>query len=184
MGYEYRELSKRKIEQLNALKLSGLYGREISFDGGWECLTTPEENVVFTQTDISHESDMPDRYFLEYNGWYYFIDMFSHFLRLERNGKPVAVDKLVKEKHKKRRATASDCFMRYEIQIISAGFTREPERAEGKPAEEEIVEVLKEIVPAWDEYAAGLKYPKERYFITLCYKGEELLHEYCLREEQ
>lgn len=183
MQYEYRELSEEKIEQLNALELSGMYGGKVRFDGGWECLSTPDENVVFTQTDISHESDMPDRYFLEYNGWYYFIDMFSHFLRLERNGKPVAVDKLVKEKHKKRRKKASDCFMQYEIQIISAGFTREPESAEGKPAEEEILEVLTDVIPVWKEYATGLKYPKDRRFTTLCYKGEELLHEYCLHEE-
>ena len=184
MQYEYRELRKEKIEQLNSLELTGMYGGEIRFDGGFECLTSPDEQVVFTQIDISHESDMPDLYFLAYKGWYYYIDMFGHFLRLERNGKTVAAEKLVKEKHKKRRKLASDCFVKYEIDRIGNGFTAEHAGSEEKPEEAEILEVLKEVIPVWEEYVPGLKYPEDRRFTTLCYKGEELLHEYCLREEQ
>ena len=183
MQYEYRELSKEKIEQLNALKLTGMYGGNFDFDG-WECLTSQDEQVVFTQIGVSHESDMPDLYFFAYNGWYYYIDMLGHFLRLERNGKTVATEKLVKEKHKKRRKLASDCFVKYEIERIGNGFTAEHAGSEEKPEEAEILEVLKEVIPVWEEFATGLKYPKERRFTTLCYKGEELLHEYCLREEQ
>lgn len=183
MQYAYRELSEKKCEQLNTLELGGVYGEKVEFDG-WDCLSTSDEKVIFTQIGFSHESDSPDQYFLEYNGWYYVVYIFFDFLRLERNGKSVAIEKLVKEKHKKRRKLASDCFTEYEIERISSGFQVEGACEECKPEESEIVEVLKDVIPVWDEYAIGLKYPKERYFTTLCYKGKELLHEYCLREEQ
>lgn len=184
MQFEYRELSEEKIEQLNALKLTGMYGVEEDFGGGWECLTTPDESVIFTQIGFSHESDMPDWYFLEYNGWYYTVYIFSRYLRTERNGEVIPVEKLIKEKHKKRRKLASNCLMEYEIETIGKGVKGEYARIECQPEEAEIVEVLKDVIPVWEEYATGLKYPKDCRFTTLCYKGEELLHEYRLREEQ
>jgi len=79
---------------------------------------------------------------------------------------------------------ASDCFAEYEIESIGNGFQRGDASEEYKPEESEIVEVLKDVIPVWEEYVPGLKYPKERRFTTLRYKGEELLHEYLLHEEQ
>ena len=73
MEYEYRYLSKEKYEQLNAKKFENMYGTVMKFNALGECVTTADEEIVFTALGYSHEDYIPDQFFLNYNGWYFYI---------------------------------------------------------------------------------------------------------------
>ncbi len=170
MKYEYRELSNEKSEQLNAMGFKDMYGNECFFDGGEECLTTSDEKIVFALVNYSHEEDFPNWYLLEYNGWYYMIDMFERYLGAESLGKKLDRETLIKYKKKEKPITY---FMANDITAIGTGVQGNTEEKE--PETEEIVAVLKELIPVWNQYNAGRMNVNDSLVTTeIRYKDEVL----------
>lgn len=83
MQFQYRNLSKNKMEELSTKKLVNMYGIVETFDS--ECVTTPDESIVFTQIAYSHEYDIPNEYFLQYNNWFLYIYSFRKLFNSEKN---------------------------------------------------------------------------------------------------
>ena len=151
MQYEHRELSEEKAEQLNAMRFTNMYGSVEEFDD-WECVVTGDESVVFTQIGNSHEDDIPNQYFLEYHGWYFYVYSFKEALGAEPNGEGLDLKKLNRITH-----------------IIEVNFDRTKEEL---PAIEVIVSVLKEVIPIWNQYHSGRVIPGDRIVTEVRYEGE------------
>jgi len=135
MKYEYRELSKEKIEKLDAKKFVNMYGTVEKFGGGQECVTTVDEEIVFTQIGYSHENYIPHEFFLNYNDWYFYVYVDEKSQGRESNGMGVNYRELsIIER------------------IENATFDRSKDEA---PTEEEVLKVLKEVVPVWNQNNHG-----------------------------
>ena len=147
--YEYRELSKEKSKSLNARRYTNMYRTEIRFDGGARCVTTETEDVVFKQIGFSHEDYIAQEYFLDYKGWYFYIYMF--------------------EKH--AGSTKNDIGKDYHhINIISRIINVTSGQKENAPTEEEVIEILKDILPIWNQHNGGRLKPGDRILTEIQYK--------------
>lgn len=152
MEYEYRELSKEKCEQLNVKKFANMYNSLVGFDGGCRCVTTPDEGIVFTQIGYSHENYIANEFFLNFSDWYFYAYVYEKSQGRESNGVGV-----------------NYCKLNIIERISNATLDKPKEKV---PAEAEVLAILKEVLPVWNQNHHGRLNPGDQIITTgVEYKG-------------
>ena len=151
-NYEYRELSKSKIEELNSMRYTNMYGSKMRFDGGTRCVTTKKEDIVFEQIGYSHESDIANEYFLECYGSVYYVYMYEEYQDLQSNG--VGKDYLTLNKVER---------------IVKL---EEVEEKSVVLSEASLLKVLKEAATIWNKHNGGRIEPEDNIITRMQYRGE------------
>ncbi len=149
MEYEYRYLSEEIAAEIDSKGFTDNLGRKIYINSG-KSVTNYNETVVFQQTWFSHESEESDKYFLAYNGCYYFVDLFH------------------KDKSEKKNCNCDY----YDTYIVSKIVSAKCNKV--KYQSSEILKILKDVITEWNLKISGKINEGDRIFTSLIYKGEEI----------